>query len=121
MKIVVPEYYKDFKYLSPTGKEYTNSDFVVTKKDGRLINPGNVANICNMVRKHLEIDFHFHMLRHTHATMLLESGANIKDIQRRLGHKNISTTLDIYSHVTSGMQETTINIIDNIQSKVNNI
>ncbi|MCY8818761.1 tyrosine-type recombinase/integrase [Bacillus atrophaeus] len=37
-----------------------------------------------------------HGLRHTHAALLLESGANMKFVQERLGHKNITITSDVY-------------------------
>ena len=50
--------------------------------------------------KRLGVDLKFHALRHTHATMLLNAGVNIKVIQERLGHSSITTTLDTYSHVT---------------------
>ncbi|WP_330369325.1 tyrosine-type recombinase/integrase [Metaclostridioides mangenotii] len=60
------------------------------------------------------IKFDFHSLRHTHATMLLESGANIKDIQKRLGHSKLSTTMDTYSHVTDKMESVTVNILESI-------
>jgi integrase len=43
-------------------------------------------------------------LRHTHATLLLEIGIHPKVVQERLGHSNISTTMNIYSHVTPTMQ-----------------
>ena len=39
-----------------------------------------------------------HGLRHTHATFLIEAGANIKYVST-LGHKNINITLDVYSDV----------------------
>ena len=41
-----------------------------------------------------------HGFRHTHATLLYESGVDIKDISNRLGHSNIKTTLDVYTHLT---------------------
>jgi integrase len=46
-----------------------------------------------------------HGLRHTHASMLLYRGVNIKYISRRLGHKDIVTTLQTYSHVLDEMEQ----------------
>ena len=46
----------------------------------------------------------FHDLRHTHATQLLADGVHPKVAQERLGHSTISTTMDLYSHVTETMQ-----------------
>lgn len=42
----------------------------------------------------------FHGLRHTHASMLFASGANMKEVQERLGHARIETTMNIYTHIT---------------------
>ena len=47
----------------------------------------------------------FHDLRHSHATQPLEAGIHPKVAQERLGHSTITTTLDLYSHVTDTMQE----------------
>jgi len=49
-------------------------------------------------------DIRFHDLRHTSATMLLSAGVHPKVVQERLGHAQISVTLDTYSHVLPGMQ-----------------
>ncbi|MBP1053060.1 site-specific integrase [Rhodococcus qingshengii] len=43
-------------------------------------------------------------LRHTHASLLLEAGEHPKVVQERLGHSTITTTMDIYSHVSPTMQ-----------------
>ncbi|MUN75652.1 tyrosine-type recombinase/integrase [Enterococcus casseliflavus] len=40
-----------------------------------------------------------HGLRHTHASLSFESGANVKDVQEKLGHTSIQITLDMYTHV----------------------
>lgn len=48
-----------------------------------------------------------HGLRHTHASLLLEAGANIKDVQERLGHSSIQITMDLYIHITDKRKEKT--------------
>jgi integrase len=54
----------------------------------------------------------FHDLRHTHATQLLASGVHPKVVQERLGHSTIAITMDIYSHVTPGMQSKAVAKLD---------
>ena len=41
-----------------------------------------------------------HGFRHTQASLLFESGASIKEVQGRFGHKDVKTTMNIYTHVT---------------------
>ncbi len=45
-----------------------------------------------------------HGLRHTHATLLLEEGVDVKTVSERLGHDSIQTTLELYAHVTPKMK-----------------
>ncbi len=59
--------------------------------------------------------FNFHSLRHTHATLLLENGAKMKEISERLGHSRISITMDTYSHVTDKMRNETVDIMENLR------
>lgn len=53
-------------------------------------------------------------LRHTHATLLLGKGVNVKLISGRLTHSNIKITLGTYSHVLPTMQEDAVNKIEEI-------
>lgn len=46
-----------------------------------------------------------HTFRHTHASILIAQGVDIKTISRRLGHENITTTLQIYGHLLPGQDE----------------
>ncbi|WP_252650561.1 tyrosine-type recombinase/integrase [Bacillus pacificus] len=41
-----------------------------------------------------------HGLRHTHCSLLFEAGVSIKEVQDRLGHSDVKTTMDIYAHVS---------------------
>ncbi|MCC4045639.1 tyrosine-type recombinase/integrase [Enterococcus gallinarum] len=50
-----------------------------------------------------------HGFRHTHCSLLFESGASIKEVQVRLGHTDIKTTMDIYAHVSKRQTEETAN------------
>ncbi|WP_257008535.1 tyrosine-type recombinase/integrase [Shouchella clausii] len=48
-----------------------------------------------------------HEFRHTHASLLFAARDSIKDVQSRLGHTDIQTTMDIYTYVTDEAKEKT--------------
>ena len=54
-----------------------------------------------------------HMLRHTAATLLIESGTDIRFVQRLLGHASIATT-EIYTHVSDAALQEAICKADSI-------
>ena len=53
-----------------------------------------------------------HDLRHSHASLLIEMGFSPKEIAERLGHENIETTLNTYSHLYPDKQERLANRLD---------
>ena len=53
-----------------------------------------------------------HSLRHTFTTRMCEAGINIKVIQDTLGHKDISTTMNIYADVTKELKTEEFKEID---------
>ena len=83
------------------------SDSLVTcKLSGAPLQPRHVSKeFSRTLRQAGMKQIRFHDLRHTHATHLLESGVHPKVAQERLGHSTIAVTMDIYSHVSAGMQE----------------
>lgn len=99
------------------GEFYFESNFVCTKENGKPVTPNSIKYHADQIQKKLGFPFDFHSLRHTHATMLLEKGDNIKAIQKRLGHARISTTLDTYTHVTEEMSKKSVNIFEGIMSE----
>lgn len=64
--------------------------------------------------------FRFHDLRHTSATLLLARGVHPKIVQSRLGHSQISLTLDTYSHVLPSMDEDAASQVDDVLSPTTN-
>jgi integrase len=55
-----------------------------------------------------------HGLRHTHATLLLAAGVDVKTVSQRLGHASVSFTLDLYSHVLDEMQGRAVDVWDDV-------
>lgn len=61
------------------------------------------ATSCNqIVKKYLGKKYHFHLLRHSSFTSMLEAGTDIRIIQKIAGHRNCKTT-EIYTHVSNRM------------------
>ena len=55
-------------------------------------------------------DYGFHLFRHTHASMMLNAGADMKEVQVRLGHKSIKTTMDTYADLAPKRKQNAVNI-----------
>ncbi|WP_274355173.1 tyrosine-type recombinase/integrase [Ligilactobacillus salivarius] len=91
------------------GKQY------VFTKDWTKNTPLNYSVYNSLLRRLLQRDDYqgkrisIHGFRHTHASLLFEAGASIKEVQERLGHSNIQTTLNIYTHVTKNAKKETAN------------
>ena len=52
----------------------------------------------------------FHIFRHTHASLLLNAGTNWKELQVRMGHKSIATTMDLYAELAPKKKAEAVNI-----------
>ncbi|MDI9413010.1 MAG: site-specific integrase, partial [Bacillota bacterium] len=89
------------------GGAYKDRDFVFAKENGDPIQINNFGqrSFANLIESAGVKKIRFHDLRHTCATLLLANGVNPKIVQERLGHSDISMTLNRYSHVTPTMQD----------------
>lgn len=84
---------------------------VCCRENGTYVRPNTMQHTVSVIQA-LGISFDFHSLRKTHATMLLEAGANPKDVQHRLGHKTMNETLQIYAEVTPTMEDQSVGILE---------
>ena len=91
---------------------YKKVNLVCIRENGTAITPNSFKYVSKIVNYELGIDFSYHSLRHTHATILIENGAEIKDVQVRLGHSDIDTTYNLYVHHTQKMSNNSVQIFE---------
>ncbi|MFC5713828.1 tyrosine-type recombinase/integrase [Thalassorhabdus alkalitolerans] len=83
-------------------------DIVFTRDEGTPLRSAYLNEKLNIIiKKHTLHRITIHGLRHTHASLLFEAGASIKEVQERLGHSDIKMTMNIYTHVTDHLKEQT--------------
>lgn len=88
------------------GEKWQDYDLIFTSPIGTPLDNSNVNKVYKRCLKMAGLpDIRFHDLRHTAATLMLQEGINPKVVQERLGHADISLTLNTYSHVLPSMQE----------------
>ena len=106
---IIPEtkqYFSELKQerihsMKNCGIDFNSSIHVCSWEDGSMFLPNYVSNHFKAILKKQGLPIiRFHELRHTAGSLLLEKGLSAKQIQEYLGHENISTTLDIYGHLS---------------------
>lgn len=100
------------------GEAYQNNGLVFCKEDGTPLDP---REFTKRFQRHLEAAglprVRLHDLRHTHASLLLARGVHPKVVQERLGHSSITMTLDLYSHLTPGLDRAAAEALDGLCKK----
>lgn len=91
-------------------------DFVCRDDDGTFNNSETFRYGTIIIKREYGIKFNYHALRHTHATLLIENKAPIKYVSERLGHSNVSVTLNTYTHSTDNMVNETVDIFESMLS-----
>lgn len=87
---------------------------ICVAENGQYTSTDSFKFCSRVIHRELQLAFDYHSLRHTHATMLIEAGANVKNVQVRLGHTNIQTTLQTYVHDTEKMAEQSVDLFEKI-------
>jgi len=94
------------EWLLRLGVRLTDDHYVCLREDGESVWPSSLTRAFRtFMRRHKLPQIRFHDLRHSHATHLLAANVHPKIAQERLGHSNVSITLNTYSHVVPGMQQ----------------
>lgn len=86
---------------------YKDNGFIFAREDGHPQLRKVVETRLKRLLKKAGIERNItpHSFRHTHTSLLIEAGVGIKEIQQRLGHTDINTTMNIYAHMTANMEE----------------
>lgn len=87
-------------------EEWPYPDLVFVGEEGRPLQPNTIRYHMRKLLEEADCErIRIHDLRHTCATLLLGAKVNPEVVRERLGHKNVSVTLNRYSHVVPDMQK----------------
>ena len=105
--------------LKSNGK-YKSDNLVFANRKGQYLAPSYVTRKLKIILIDNDMKVRrFHDLRHTYATRLFELGENPKTVQTLLGHSNIGTTLNTYTHVLDKSRSKTVSKLDNLFNEFN--
>ena len=97
------------------GREYNRSDYIFKYADGSLYRPDSVTrSFQRVLKRHGLSQIGFHDLRHSTASIMYDMGCDVKEIQYWLGHADIETTLQIYTHISKSREKATATNLNGI-------
>ena len=104
-----------FKQGSAWQGSFTNEEKIFTQANGKPIHPCSVTDwFEKFVKRHDLPSVCVHSLRHTNATLMIASGVDLRTVSKRLGHAQMTTTANIYTHAIRTADEIASNTIENI-------
>lgn len=100
-------------------EEFNKLDLVCIRQNGAFVSHCSITNMCVTLRNKVAGlgDFHFHMFRHTFSSKLIASGAPPKDVQELLGHSDLSTTMNIYTHGSRESKRNAVRLLEDVENQ----
>lgn len=100
--------------------DYHDEDFLFSRPNGYPFAQKNLLVRMNRLMDKTNIKKHAtpHIFRHTHISMLAEAGVDLPTIMQRVGHEDIDTTMQIYTHVTNKMKKDATTKIENLYGNI---
>jgi integrase len=97
------------------GVAWQNLNLVFCTRDGGFVMERRIQRLMPRAAERAGVPrIRFHDLRHTHATLLLRQGRNVKEVSERLGHANVGITLRTYAHVLPDQRAEAARVIGSI-------
>jgi len=102
------------------GPDYRSDlDSIFANPDGSPLMPHSISATVSRLCRRLGLPkgASLHVLRHSHASLLLADGVDLATVSARLGHSSVRTTADIYSHAIRGKDHAAAQIWDDIMQR----
>ena len=100
---------KQAKERLAAGPDYVDGDWFCRFPDGNRFHPDYISRAFNkLLKKNGLPHISFHELRHTLASLLIETGSDLKRVSEILGHADIATTADLYGHLSANAKRNTL-------------
>jgi integrase len=102
------------------GPDYRSDlDLIFANPDGSPLMPNSISSTVSRLCRRLGLPkgASLHVLRHSHASLLLADGVDLATVSARLGHSSVRTTADIYSHAIRGKDHAAAQCWDDIMRR----
>jgi integrase len=97
------------------GDRWIETGYIFTQWNGKPMHPSTITGwFNNFIKAHNLPKVSIHSLRHTNATLMIANGADLRTVSKRLGHSNLSTTGNIYTHAIKSADERAAEVLQDI-------
>jgi integrase len=110
----------DVPALAEFKKMQRGIGYIFRWPDGRRVEPLYLSRHFTKLAKRNGFDITFHGLRHSFGSTLMANGVHPKIVSKLMGHSSITITLDTYSHIAPGLEESTIDKLKDIYATTTN-